>query len=518
MFHKRPPLRLPSNALTALVIIAAALTRGANAAAVDQPTLSATVINGTSVYSPAELFAVYRDQLGRPITSASAQAIVAQIEAMYARDGYSRPEFRLDDELARQGILRIEVFEAQIVRVVFEGDAGPYAPKLARLAEDLRSRAPLRSSELQAILQKMRELPGLTVRATTRRDDNRRNSYALALETDFKPIDAAVQLTNRGTREIGPDFVVGQVVSNNLVGWEERIGLLFSAATDADEFHGGGLFFDVPINERGTHFTTTAFVSRSDPTETPDRDDVYERERTVFRYTHPIDASDSLKLALSAGLDFDDLDLFRDDERLRSEKLRVAELGGRLSGRAGKMSQYLLALQVRQGLDGLGSALDANDLAYDRRRKDFLSFRLQFTQLLRFAERWTARFDALGQQSAYVLPDAERYKIGGERLGRGFEVTEIAGDQGIGAKAELRRDLTAASSPVGRTSLYGFYDIGATWKQDMPGRESAATCGVGFAVEYRRVSAFVELARPLTHADIEGDSDGKVFAELRVKL
>ena len=42
---------------------------------------------------------------------------------------------------------------------------------------------------------------------------------------------------------------------------------------------------------------------------------------------------------------------------------------------------------------------------------------------------------------AYVLPDSERFKIGGDRLGRGFEVAEIAGDSGIGAKIELRRDL-----------------------------------------------------------------------------
>jgi hemolysin activation/secretion protein len=117
-----------------------------------------------------------------------------------------------------------------------------------------------------------------------------------------------------------------------------------------------------------------------------------------------------------------------------------------------------------------------------------------------------------------VLPDGERYKIGGERLGRGFEVTEIAGDQGLGAKAELRRELSGAGALAGRTSLYGFYDFAAAWKQDEPGRESAATAGVGFAVEYWRLSGFIEVAKPLTHTDVEGDRDAKVFAEVRLKL
>ncbi len=184
----------------------------------------------------------------------------------------------------------------------------------------------------------------------------------------------------------------------------------------------------------------------------------------------------------------------------------------------GTSSQYLLGLQVRRGLNGFGSTLDAMDIADDPRRKDFLLTKLQFTELMRFAQRWSVRLDAFGQQSAYVLPDGERYKIGGERLGRGFEVTEIAGDQGLGAKAELRRELSSAAAVVGKTSLYGFYDFAAAWKQDLPGRESAATAGIGFAVEYWRLSGFIEVAKPLTHADVEGDRDTKVFAEVKLKL
>jgi hemolysin activation/secretion protein len=219
-----------------------------------------------------------------------------------------------------------------------------------------------------------------------------------------------------------------------------------------------------------------------------------------------------------AGFDWDDLDITRDDLRLRGEKLRVLELGGRVSGRIGTSSQYLVGVQVRGGLNAFGSELDALDIVDDPRRKDFLITKLQFTELLRIAQRWSVRLDASGQQSAYVLPDGERYKIGGERLGRGFEVTEMAGDQGLGAKAELRREMSGVGALLGKTSLYGFYDFAAAWKQDQPGRESAATAGIGFAVEYWRLSGFLEVAKPLTHADVEGDRRPKVFAEVRLKL
>jgi hemolysin activation/secretion protein len=518
MFHKWDTSRVTSTGARALVIIAVALGGGAPAHAVDEPTLSATVIDGSSAYTPTQLFAAYRDQLGRPINTSNAQAILAQIEALYLRDGYSRPEFRLDEDLAAAGILRIEVFEAQVTRVAFTGDAGPYAARLEEVASDLSLRVPLRTADLQAALQSMRELPGLTVRASTRRDESRRNAYALTIATEYKLFDATIQISNRGTREIGPMFVFNQVVANSLLGYRERLGVFASAATDTGEYRGGGLFVDVPVGEDDAHLTTTALRTESDPTETPDRDDFYERERVSVRASGMLDSKSAAGLGWSAGFDWDDLDITRAGRQLRTEKLRVFELGGRISGRMGTASQYLVGLQVRRGLDAFGSRLEALDIADDQRRKDFWITRLQFVELVRFAERWTVRLDAFGQQSAYVLPDAERYKIGGERLGRGFEVTEIAGDQGLGAKAELRREMSGGAAQLGKTSLYGFYDFAAAWKQDLPGRESAATAGLGFAVEYWRLSGFIEVAKPLTHADVEGDRDAKVFAEVRLKL
>ncbi len=517
MFHKACKSRVTSTASTAVVIIAIAFGSAA-AHAVDEPTLNATVIDGSRAYTPTQLFAAYRDHLGRPINTSNAQAIITQLEALYLRDGYTRPEFRLDQDLSASGILRIEVFEAQITRVVFSGDAGPYDARLEELASNLSLSVPLRTADLQTALQAMRELPGLTVRASTRRDESRRNSYALTITTEYKPFDASVQLSNRGTREIGPMFAISQVVANSLFGWRERLGVFASAATDPDEYRGGGVFFDVPVTEAGTHLTTTAFSTQSNPTEVPDRNDRYDRERMSLRASGTLDTDTSAKLSWSTGFDWDDLKISRDHERLRTEKLRVVEVGGRISGRMGTSSQYLLGLQVRRGLNGLGSTLDAMDLADDPRRKDFLLTKLQFTELVRFAQRWSVRLDAFGQQSAYVLPDGERYKIGGERLGRGFEVTEIAGDQGLGAKAELRRELSSAAAMVGKTSVYGFYDFAAAWKQDQPGRESAASAGIGFAMEFWRLSGFIEVAKPLTHADVEGDRDAKVFAEVKLKL
>jgi hemolysin activation/secretion protein len=219
-------------------------------------------------------------------------------------------------------------------------------------------------------------------------------------------------------------------------------------------------------------------------------------------------------MTLTAGLDLDDLEILRAGDRLRDERLRMLDVGARWIWRHGQAAQYLATVELVQGLDAFGSGLAALDLTADPRRADFTLSRMTFTRLSRFSGGWSVRLDALAQQTAYTLPYGERFKIGGDRLGRGFEVAEIAGDQGIGAKVEARRSLLGAPAALRNASLYAFYDLGAAWKQDAPGRESAATAGFGFATQGPRLAGTLELAQPLTHPDVEGRKELTLFAEL----
>jgi hemolysin activation/secretion protein len=221
---------------------------------------------------------------------------------------------------------------------------------------------------------------------------------------------------------------------------------------------------------------------------------------------------------LTGGLDLDDLEILRVGNRLRDERLRMLTVGSRVSWRQGRSTQYLASLDLVHGLDALGSGLTALDLAQDPRSADFTLTRLSFTRFASIGANWSVRLDALAQQTASTLPFGERFKIGGDRLGRGFEVAEIAGDQGLGAKVEVRRNLANAPPRLRGAALYGFYDLGAAWKQDVSGRESAATAGLGLSIQANRVSSMIELAKPLTHPDVEGRKKLALFAELALSF
>lgn len=477
------------------------------------------MIRGSTIYDAPALFAVYGEHLGKPVTTDSARAIAAALLAKYETDGYSRPQLKLDDSLLAAGVLRVDISEPRITEVRVGGDPGPYRTHLESLASELRSDEPIRQARLETTLRRMRALPGLTLNATTARDADDTHLYRLDLDTAFERTTGTARISSRGTDEAGPYFVIGQVMVNGLLDGETNIGALFTAATNYDEYHGLGALANVGIGTAGGRLSFVGFQSRSNPHEPEvDRDDLYLRDRITMTFARPLPGFERANLSLTAGLDLDDLEILRTGAALRDERLRMLTVGARWSWRQDVTTQYAASVEVVQGLDALGSGLTALDLTSDPRRADFTLSRMTFTRLARFRDHWSLRIDALSQQTAYTLPYGERFKIGGERLGRGFEVAEIAGDQGIGAKAELRRSLPSAPAVLRNASVYGFYDVGVAFKQDAPGRESAATAGFGFATQGSRVTGMVELAQPLTHPDVEGRKELSLFAEIGVSF
>ena len=508
-------LRLLSKIL-GLCIISLTLEITPAAAQQTAPRLTSTVIRGVTVYEPAELFPLYREHLGQPIDRARVAAIVTALADRYQEDGYSRPRMTVDDELVRLGVIRINVFETQISSVDIRGDVGPHREKIERMTSTLADGRPLRIEALQDSLMRMRRLSGLRVSAGTTPDASLPNAYRLELDADFRAVSGSVHVSNRGTDDVGPHIATGQVLVNGLAGGRASAGVAFAAAVDYDEYRGLGIVGSAAVGEHGGALSLNVFRSRASPRESPEQiADRFVRDRIALRFSRPVlgRASTSLALELEAA----DLSIHGLGFELRDERLRMLKVALTHGIRRPRV-EHLASAEIVKGLDAWGSGLFALGLAEDPRRVDFTMLRLNWIRVARISPIWSWRVDALGQQTAYVVPYTERFRVGGVRLGRGFDVASVAGDQGIGAKLELRRDLVAAPPVLRRASLYGFYDIGAVFGNDGTSRASAATAGIGFAVTSERTQGSIELAKPLTRRDVEGSDDPRVFFELSLRL
>ncbi|HEV7633604.1 MAG TPA: ShlB/FhaC/HecB family hemolysin secretion/activation protein [Steroidobacteraceae bacterium] len=477
--------------------------------------LSAAVIRGATSYSQLQLLAAYQPALGQPITQANAQSIITAIESLYLRDGYSQPELQLDASQAQFGILGIDVFEARISQVEFTGDAGGYRAQLDSLAGELRALQSLRPRSLQDVLRRMSALPGLKVGVKSRRDPAFRNAYVIAVDTHFSPLEGSLRQTNRGTRDVGPGFLIGQLTANGLGGIDLKSGLLLGIATDTQEFRGGGMFVDAPLGYRDTRLNVLGFRSASQPTEHPqDIGLYYLHDRATAGVTHRWRIRGSVDVTSTGTFEVDDLLISGGGAQLQEDRLRVLDLSTQLYWQGDNAVQYVSVLTLRQGFNALGAGLQTGGVDDPLRQGGFSSWRVQFVRVQRFMDAWQLRIDALGQFSDDVLADRERFKIGGDRLGRGFEVPALAGDRGIGAKLELKRKLPRLQSSFGDLSLYGSYDIGVTSANDAHSRQSGATAAIGAGLEGKRLGGYLELARPLTHPDVDGRRRTVVFFDL----
>lgn len=510
-----PPEKTVPTLKKILLIVITSLA-GASASAEDTPNLVSAVIRGSSVYSAPELFSVYGEQLGKPITRESARAIASRIAEKYVSDGYSRPGIRIDDRMVGVGVLAIDLTETRISAVEITGDPGPYGTQLRSLGQRLGDDPLLRSDDLQSTMRLMRGLPGLRLTASTEPDQTAPGAYRLNVDTEFRPISGRVRMTNRGTGEIGPQFLLGQVTANGVLAGRADVGLMFGSASSYGEYHGLGSSARLTVNDE-LSLAGSGFRSRSDPTEAPiDRDDRYLRDRLTLGIVRRPASESNRQLTLTAGLRAEDLEIARSGTRIRDERLRLIDFGMRFTVRPRSTAQFAAGFELTKGVNGMGSGLRADDLADDSRSADFTMLVIDFARVAQLSDLWTWRLNALGQLSNDALPYSQRFKIGGDRLGRGFEVAEIAGDRGLGAKIELIRRLNGIPDAAGPVSIYSFYDLGAAWKRDDPGRESAASAGFGLALNGARTSGRLELAKPLTHADVEGREDLRVFVEFSV--
>jgi len=479
------------------------------------PALVAAIIRGADTYTVLQLLPTYQQSLGKPITQPLIEAMAAAIAQRYADDGYARPEMTLDGSQLAGGIVTIEVSEAVITDVVINGKQGPHAAALAKARGELIAMKPLHTRTLQRILRRVRELNGLQVTVNSKRDATRRNGHVLTLDARFDAWTNSLRFTNRGTDEVGRNFLIGQSVFNEVFGSDLQVGALFGMAQETDEFLGGGLFVTAPV-AGDTRATLLGFTSDSDPTEQPfDFNLQYRHDRLSFGLSNGWQSIGPLEYKTSGAFELDDLFLEQNGVELQADRGRVISLGTQFFY-PDDATQYLLVLGLRQGLDALGAGFQSVPLLATGQDVSFTIGSVQAIYVLRMQSVWQARVDAFAQYSDDILSDRERFKIGGDRLGRGFDVPAITGDKGVGAKVELRRDLPLLTTRAGTVSGYANYDIGVAWRNQTDIHQSGASAGLGMTLQGTLISGSIEAAKPLTHPDVDGNRDTSLFIELSV--
>ena len=479
-------------------------------------------IEGATVFQPGDFAPLYQGLVGKDVTLAQMYQVAAAITAQYGNAGYVLSQALVPAQQINGGVVRLQVVEGYVAKVTFRNESGgavddgllaAYGAKLAR-AQPLTARA------LERYLLLMNDLPGVSARALMQ-PSTTPGAADLVVVIERKPYDGLVGIDNRGNRFIGPYQATGALNLNDLIGRDDRTGLRVINTVPLRDLHYGELSHEEPIGDEGTKLAIGGFYTDSHPGAS--LDGLHNKDYSVWlQATHPFIRSRAENLMVRARLEISSFDGELGPTLISKDDLRVL----RLQAAYDRVDTLWLtaanqaALELSQGIDALGARTVNARPGTD---PSFTKVAATVSRDQPLFDRFSMLVASAGQYSQDVLPVSELFGFGGTQFGRGYDFSEIVGDSGFAAKAELRYTETVNGGRLQSWQAYTFFDAGVVWNNAAfiaAKRQTATSTGVGLraAFDYN-ISGYVELGVPLTRkVAAEKDKSPRAFFGVQMRF
>lgn len=483
-------------------------------------TLKDLRIEGNTAFSDAELAELYKDAIGSKVGLADLNRIANNITVKYRNAGYILSRAVVPPQRVSGGKVTIRIVEGFINKVIIEGITDE-SSRLADYANKIRHAKPLDSATMERYLLLMEDLPGVSVHAVIRPAAGVPGASDIVIKVDEKPIDASLYMDNRGTRYIGPMEFSASAALNNALGIYDRTEVRLFAADNTNELKFGQIAHEEQLDSEGTKVVFSVGRTRTNPGYLLQSFDIVGYDTTYSaNLSHPFIRSRETNLFANVKFDVRNTDTDSLSTALFRDRLRVLRVGAAYDFVDDWTAINRLEAEISKGF---GWWNNAQPSLRSRATGDmnFWKITAKVNRLQPLVGPFGLYLAAEGQKSANTLLTAEEFGIGGADFGSAYDPSEILGDSGIAARAELQYNYNDGTGDfMSNYQAYGFYDIGAVWQRNVASdsRESLASGGVGLRFNaFEDVSGSVELAVPLTRKVAAYGADGsapRIFFDL----
>lgn len=487
-------------------------------------TLASLDFTGITVYSKADLLPLYGNRIGHTVSLADIYIIANKLTAKYRNDGYILSQAAVPPQTISSGHVTIHVLEGFINDIKVEGDAHGRLRPLWPYLENVKYARPFNYKMLERDILLINDLPGTTAKAVIVPAPVP-GASDIIVTASHKPVDVALEADNRGSRYLGPFQATASARLNNLLGDFEGINIQHSAAPLHNEMSYNDIHVSQPLGYNGTQLTLGGNDTRTRPGFTLSQFDIHGvADKADIAVMHPFIRSQSDNL--NATLSFDYLDSYRTDNTggpTVEDRLSVVRLGSQYQETDSFAGASAISAQVSKGLNIFNST-SSGDPNTSRPGADntFWKATAEISRLQRLNNQFDFFASGTGQFSPDRLLIPEQFGVGGVNYGSAYDPSEITGDKGVAARAELR--MNNAFSLMQLLQPYAFYDIGKIWD---PGSTAAAdrilslaSTGVGLRLALtKNISGSVELAVPLTRdVATAGNRNPRLFGALTLRF
>ena len=465
-------------------------------------------LEGAGAYSEDTLYPLYKDMVGTEISLADLYALANRMALKYRNDGFVLTQVVVPPQTIEKGIARLQIVEGFIDNIIIQGgdEKNSALKTVQEYATQISQGGALNIADMERQLLLINDLPGISARSVISPSATTSGAADLLVIIERDPYDAVIGANNHGSRFLGPFQVNGAGALNSALGFNEAITAQFVVAPDRGaELAFGSIGYEQPVGPWGTKLSITGSITDTDPGFTLRPFEVEGLSKSItLQATHPLIRSRSTNVFGRLLFDWRDIDSKNNVEVTRQDRIRAL--------RAGLQAEFLdsligvavntIDLQVSQGLNVLGSS-DEDDANMTRAAGDptFTKANIRLQRLQRITSKVNVLLEGRGQLSNNPLLSSEEFGLGGISTVRGYDPSEIVGDDGIAGKIEVQW------KPASNTQLFSFLDAGTVWQQDPTSsadkRNSLVSTGVGVRVDLpMNVDAELVAAQPL-HRDVQ---------------
>lgn len=477
--------------------------------------VGAIAINGTNQIANEVFAPVVEQNIGRNFDEEELRQLTQQIADMARDQGYIFATAHIPEQSLELGVLQLEINEGQIdeVRII-----GSDNKALRRLLGSLEGRAAVQK-EIERKLVLANDIPKLWVKKTRYLSENDRN--ILEVNVGERKHKAHVSVDNYGTDRHGPLRARLSFDFRGLLSSADHAGVSFRTnPTDPPEFVYASAFYSTTVGDNGTRVGASVSAGTTKPGSTNfanlEGDSIY---LSVYA-NHPLVRSDSASLWLSSSLSYlaieqEDLNsILTQDKQVTfslglSSNVKIA--GGRL--RAGAT--------LVQGLDILNTTR-FGDFAASRFDGDgvFTKGRFYANWQGSLYKNWGLYLGGAGQIANKPLLASQEINIGGPYGGRGFDFSELSGENGFTALLEINRKFAKPVSWIDKLQPYVFIDGGYVSNlRDGFGSGTLVSGGGGVRADIGKLNVEVETAVPLNRDRFEsGNRSPQVNLQIGLEI
>lgn len=366
------------------------------------------------------------------------------ITTFYHDQGYMLARAVIPPQKVVDGLVKIQIVEGRIGKTIFKGNHRYSDRFIATRTRALTPGTLVTTDQLETSLLLLNDLPGLSAKVVLEPGAEFGDTDA-EIDLSEKLFSASVGVNNHGRDETGKNRIDVSASLNSPFGWGDQL-TVGGSRTSAGLTRFARLNYSIPLNTLGTRLSvgTSRVRYDVDSAHLAELGISGEVSSTDITVTHPLVRTRNQTEIISVGVKRDRLKQNALDSTLSDNAISVMNFSYLANTINADTSVTNARFSLATNLKSVDDDISPAASNYSQQNAVLARWEMDVNHNAPFSGAWDLYFRANVMYSSQMLPDTEKFSIGGPSSVRGYRPSELRGDSGYLATMELRRPFSLA--------------------------------------------------------------------------